>query len=65
MGWLENTNVENAKVGMPVKITAKMMSDGFPAIIFEPKVKEDNPASPDDYTTKSLDCVRVLKVSTK
>ena len=37
MGWLEDVDVKAAKVGMPVKITAKIMPDGFPAIIFKPK----------------------------
>jgi len=37
MGWLEDLDVKVAKVGMPVKITAKIMSDGFPATVFKPK----------------------------
>ena len=37
MGWLEDTDIEVAKVGMPVKITAKIMPDGFPVVIFKPK----------------------------
>ncbi len=36
MGWLENINVENIKLGTRVKITAKTMHDGFPAIILKP-----------------------------
>jgi uncharacterized OB-fold protein len=35
MGWLEEGDVKNLKVGMQVKITAKTMPDGFPAIIFK------------------------------
>ena len=35
MGWLEDMDVENAKVDMPVEITAKMMPDGFPVISFK------------------------------
>jgi len=37
MGWLEETDVKTAKVGMPIKITAKIMPDGFPAVIFKSK----------------------------
>jgi hypothetical protein len=37
MGWLEETDIKNVKVGMSVKITAKTMPDGFPAIIFKIK----------------------------
>jgi uncharacterized OB-fold protein len=37
MGWLEDMDLNVAKVGMSVKITAKIMPDGFPAIIFKPK----------------------------
>jgi uncharacterized OB-fold protein len=37
MGWLEETDVKNLKVGMLVTITAKIMPDGFPAIIFKTK----------------------------
>jgi uncharacterized OB-fold protein len=37
MGWLEDVDVKAAKVGMFVQIAAKMMPDGFPAIIFKPK----------------------------
>jgi len=37
MGWLEDMDIKDAKVGMSVKITAKTMPDGFPAIIFKPK----------------------------
>jgi uncharacterized OB-fold protein len=37
IGWLEEADVKNVKVGMPVKITAKTMPDGFPAIIFKTK----------------------------
>jgi uncharacterized OB-fold protein len=37
MGWLEDVEVNAAKVGMIVQITAKIMPDGFPAIIFKPK----------------------------
>jgi uncharacterized OB-fold protein len=36
MGLLENINLENIKIGIRVKITAQMMSDGFPVIIFKP-----------------------------
>jgi len=36
MGWLEDMDVKVAKVGMSVKITAKIMPDGFPLIIFKP-----------------------------
>ena len=37
MGWLEDMDVKVAKAGMSVKITAKIMPDGFPAIVFKPK----------------------------
>jgi len=37
MGWLEEVDVKNARVGMPVKIAAKTMPDGFPVIIFKTK----------------------------
>jgi len=37
MGWLEDMDVKAAKTGTPVKITAKIMPDGFPTIIFKPK----------------------------
>ena len=37
MGWLEEADVKNIKVGTLVKITAKTMPDGFPAIIFKTK----------------------------
>lgn len=37
MGWLEETDIKNVKVGMLVKITAKTMLDGFPAVIFKMK----------------------------
>ncbi len=37
MGWLEYIDVKVAKVGMFVKIAAKIMPDGFPVIIFKPK----------------------------
>jgi len=37
MGWLEDIDVKVAKVGMSVKITAKTMPDGFPAIVFKPR----------------------------
>jgi uncharacterized OB-fold protein len=37
MGWLEEADVKNVKVGMPVEITAKTMPDGFPTIILKPK----------------------------
>jgi uncharacterized OB-fold protein len=39
MGWLEEKDIRIAKVGMPVKVLAKIMPDGFPAIIFKPAVK--------------------------
>lgn len=35
MGWLEGMNVDIAKIGTPVEITAKVMPDGFPAIFFK------------------------------
>jgi uncharacterized OB-fold protein len=35
MGWLENTDVENIKPGAHIKITAKIMPDGFPTIILK------------------------------
>ena len=37
MGWLEDIDLNDTKVGMPVKITAKTMPDGFPAILFKQK----------------------------
>lgn len=37
MGWLEDMDVKTVKVGTSVKITAKTMPDGFPAIIFKTK----------------------------
>lgn len=36
MGWLENEDIENIKPGTLVKMTAKTMPDGFPAIILKP-----------------------------
>ncbi|MEM3731174.1 MAG: Zn-ribbon domain-containing OB-fold protein [Candidatus Bathyarchaeia archaeon] len=34
MGLLENMNLEKIEIGARLKITSKIMSDGFPAIIF-------------------------------
>jgi len=37
MGWLEETDIRNVKVGMHVEIIAKTMPDGFPTIILKTK----------------------------
>ncbi|MEM1540337.1 MAG: Zn-ribbon domain-containing OB-fold protein [Candidatus Bathyarchaeia archaeon] len=37
MGWLEDADNGVIKIGTPVEITAKIMPDGFPVIIFKPK----------------------------
>lgn len=39
MGWLEDLDEKTARVGIPLKITAKIMPDGFPVIIFKPASK--------------------------
>ncbi|MEM2567014.1 MAG: OB-fold domain-containing protein, partial [Candidatus Bathyarchaeia archaeon] len=36
MGWLENADIKNIQPGTHVKITAKIMPDGFPTIILQP-----------------------------
>jgi uncharacterized OB-fold protein len=36
MGFVEGIDYKNIKVGMKVKITTKIQSDGFPAVIFIP-----------------------------
>lgn len=37
MGWLEGVDVDRLRTGMPVEISAKVMPDNFPVIIFKPK----------------------------
>jgi uncharacterized OB-fold protein len=38
MGWIQENDVKVIKVGVPIKISAEIMPDGFPAIIFKPAV---------------------------
>jgi len=40
MGWLEGVEVDNVKVGMKVEITSRIQPDGYPAIIFKPRIHE-------------------------
>jgi uncharacterized OB-fold protein len=37
MGWLEGIDVDKVRVGLNVKITTILQSDGYPAIVFKPK----------------------------
>jgi len=37
IGWLEEVEVSNVKVGMKVEITSRIQPDGYPVIIFKPK----------------------------
>jgi uncharacterized OB-fold protein len=37
IGWLENVDIKDIKVGVPIEITAKITPDDFPVIVFKIK----------------------------